>query len=117
MKNKASLVRFRSLGALIAYCNRGRPHNRNKGSHSVHSHFHIRSLAVRSHNSGCIRVASSCSLDSSFGPGLEEEKRSFHHNSETFNTRRRYYDTFLLATLIFSQRVRRIPPRVLLRPP
>lgn len=73
-ENKASLIRFRSLGALIAYCNRGHPHNRNKGSHSVHSHFHIHSLAVRNHNSGCIPGASSCNLDSSFGPGLEKKK-------------------------------------------
>lgn len=71
-ENKASLIRFRSLGALIAYCNLGHPHSRNKSSHIVHSHFHIHSLAVRSHNSGCIPGSSSCNLDSSFGPGLEK---------------------------------------------
>ena len=64
---------FRSLGALIAYCNRSHPHSRNnqQSSHSCHSR-HIRSLAVHNHSSGCIPGSSSyCSLDSSSGPGLE----------------------------------------------
>lgn len=70
-ENKASLIRFRSLGALIAYCNRSHPHSCNKSSHSFHSYY-IHSLAVHSHNSGCMAGSSSCNLDSSSGPGLEK---------------------------------------------
>lgn len=78
-ENKVSLILFLSLGALIAYCNRSHPHSRNnqQSSHSCHSR-HIRSLAVRSHSSGCIPGSSSCcNLDSSSGPGLETTGEAF----------------------------------------
>lgn len=70
---------FLSRGALIAYCNRSHPHSRNnqQSSHSCRSR-HIRSLAVRSHSSGCIPGSSSCcNLDSSSGPGLETTGEAF----------------------------------------
>lgn len=69
---KASLIRFLSRGALIAYCNHSHSHSCNNqlGSHSCCSH-HIDSPAVRSHSSGWIRGSSSCSLDSSYRPGLK----------------------------------------------
>ena len=78
-KNKVSLILFRSLGALIAYCNRSHPHSRNnqQSSHSCRSRC-IRSLAVRSRSSGCIPGSSSCcNLDSSSGPGLKMTNEAF----------------------------------------
>lgn len=120
---KASLIRFLSLGALIAYCNHSHPHSRNNqlSSHSCRSH-HIHSPAVHSHSSGCIQGSSSCSLDSSSRPGLKTTSEAYVTTYKNSEPGQSLYTNFKLLVMVVSilkkqtkelvhMQKRRLPPR------